>query len=150
MAADSRLDLNESTASNETNRAEGASQSVESGENLSGGMSEKTVGRLKFASGVMGILIILCLVLLVYGVSQKAGELSSSKDAPQSVVAAQSISPQDLPTTLSLPAGMKVVSIAPATDGGLWLFTRLEGAPYLVRIDMFGQLVQTVQITSAE
>lgn len=119
-------------------------------EQMTGGMSEKTVGRLKFVSGVMGVLIILCLVLLVYGVSQKAGELAST-GAPASGAEAVApppslAAPDNLPNTLTLPAGMVVQSIAPSRDGGLWLFADQNGTQHLLRLDDYGQLVQQIKL----
>ena len=150
MAADNKANSDKSTASNETNSIYDAQSSDIKDQISQGGMSEKTIGRLKFVSGLMGVLIILCLVLLVYGVSQKAGELSSVEGDSNTIPAAISFTeaPASLPDSLILPVGMKVQTIAPALHGGLWLFSEQDGSQYLLRIDGFGQLVQQINIAT--
>ena len=116
-------------------------------------MSDKTVARLKFASAIMGVLIILCLILLVYGVSQKAGELSKKDTATPVLVSDLPIAqanPLELPERLDLPAGMKVQSIASTADGGLWLFANASDTQYLLRMSASGQLIQTMELRAAD
>ena len=97
----------------------------------------------------MGILIILCLVLLVYGVSQKAGDLSQSSSLkPASDIAESKAASIDLPDVLELPAGMIVRSIAAASDGGLWLFTDISDIQYLVRLNESGQIADMIKIVA--
>lgn len=143
MAADSRSELQKSTASNVEADSDGLSHGG------AGAMSDKTIARLKFASTVMGILIILCLVLLVYGVSQKAGDLSQSSSLkPASDIAESKAASIDLPDVLELPAGMIVRSIAAASDGGLWLFTDISDIQYLVRLNESGQIADMIKIVA--
>lgn len=161
MAADNSSDLDKSTASNQTDTLQkkagdnsGDLSSEKSGGNsggnsgaMSGRMSEKTVGRLKLASGIMGVLIILCLILLIYGISQKAGELFSGGEAPTETVIA---APATLIDNLELPAGMVLRSIAPALNGGLWLFAEKQETQYLLRLNGFGEVVQQLQLSSSK
>lgn len=128
-------------------------------EAATGAMSEATIGRLKLASAIMGVLIILCLVLLVYGVSQKAGELSGNDEieAASTPIKGQTLPqtlpqnvPETLPDRLELPAGMSVRSIATASQGGLWIFAEQGQTQHIIRIDAYGQLIQSLPIVSSD
>ena len=106
------------------------------------------MGRLKLASAIMGVLIIICLVALIYGISQKAGNLAKSEEAPAT---APLSAPQSAPLmtgemVLPLPASAKLKSIQPAAGAGLWIWIESAAGDQLWRLDASGQPMQKIMI----
>lgn len=112
------------------------------------GLSEAMVGRLKLASAIMGVLIIICLVALIYGISQKAGNLAKSEEAPATAPlgAPQSAPLMTREIVLPLPASAKLKSIQPAAGAGLWMWIETAAGDQLWRLDASGQPVQKIMI----
>lgn len=98
------------------------------------------VARLKIASAVMGVLIILALAGVGYGLYQNFAKLTG-KAAQQAGAAA-----------LALPADLSVQAIAAGPQGGLWLFLAGEGAAsgQLWQIGPEGQLIRQIELQEAE
>ncbi len=98
-------------------------------------LSGKMVSRLKLVSVVMGVLIIVCVIALIYGITQKAGDLLGKPAG-------------DIVSKLELEAGAKLHSIAGANDGGLWLWVKMDGKDQLLRLDAAGKPMGQVEIES--
>ena len=98
------------------------------------------VARLKIASAVMGVLIILALAGVGYGLYQNFAKLTD-KAAGQAGEAG-----------LALPAGLSVQAIAAGPQGGLWLFLAGEGEKpgQLWQIGPDGQKVRQIELQEAE
>ena len=86
-------------------------------------LSDKMIGRLKLVSGLMGVAIIVCFVLLVYGLAQKAGELS---DTPQDV-------------RFTLPENSQLKSVFAGSDGRLRLWLTMPDGDMVLTLDGAGQ-----------
>lgn len=105
-------------------------------------LSGKMVSRLKLVSVVMGVLIIVCVIALIYGITQKAGDLLGKPvDTARDPVG-------DIVSKLELEAGAKLHSIAGAHDGGLWLWVKADGRDQLLRLDAAGKPMGQVEIES--
>ena len=102
------------------------------------------MGRLKLASAIMGVLIIACLVALIYGISQKAGNLAKSEEAPAAAPISAPLMTGEM--VLPLPASAKLKSIQPAAGGGLWIWIAADTGDQLWRLDASGQPVQKIMI----
>lgn len=75
-----------------------------------GGLSETMVRRLKIASAVMAVLIVLALIGVGYGLYQNFAKLTDRAEPPAALA------------DLSLPAGFRLETIAAGPDGGVWLY----------------------------
>ena len=98
------------------------------------------VARLKIASAVMGVLILLALAGVGYGLYQNFAKLTQKPpEMGQS-------------STLSLPADLSVQAIAAGPQGGLWLFLAGEGAApgQLWQIGPDGQLIRQIELQEAK
>jgi len=108
------------------------------------GLSEAMVGRLKLASAIMGVLIIVCLVALIYGISQKAGNLAKTEEKPAAAPIGAPLMTGEM--VLPLPASATLKSIQPAAGGGLWIWIAADNGDQLWRLDASGQIVQKIMI----
>ena len=102
------------------------------------------MGRLKLASAIMGVLIIICLVALIYGISQKAGNLAKSEEIPATAPLSAPLMTGEM--VLPLPASAKLKSIQPAAGGGLWIWIAADTGDQLWRLDASGQPMQKIMI----
>lgn len=104
------------------------------------GLSDKMVARLKIASAVMGVLIILALAGVGYGLYQNFAKLTGN--------AAQ----QAGEAVLTLPTGLSVQSIAAGPQGGLWLLLSGKGKVpgQLWQMGPDGQLIRQIELQSAD
>lgn len=85
-------------------------------------LSDKMVSRLKWVSGLMGIAIIICFVLLIYGLAQKAGELSDT--------------PQD--ARFTLPENSQLKSVFAGSDGHMRLWLKMPDGDVILTLDGSG------------
>ena len=85
-------------------------------------LSDKMVSRLKLVSGLMGVAIIICFILLIYGLAQKAGELS---DAPKEV-------------RFTLPKDSQLKSVFAGSDGHMRLWLQMPDGDMILTLDGSG------------
>ena len=85
-------------------------QKISDGEQAEGPFSPKQMRALKMMTGIMGVMIVICVILLGIGLSRQSAKLSSTGPAPQ----------------IALEKGAKILGITADGSNGIWLHSKTD------------------------